>query len=63
MPEEKVKKYFREFLLGLDYCIIIISNHCVLVHNFAHIVHRDIKPDNLLIDNTDTVKIGDFGIS
>ena len=33
------------------------------VHNFAHIIHRDIKPDNLLIDELDNLKIVDFGIS
>lgn len=29
----------------------------------AEIVHHDIKPDNFLVDKTDTVKISDFGVS
>jgi len=33
------------------------------VHNFAHVIHRDIKPDNLLIDTNDHLKIADFGVS
>lgn len=52
ISEEKLKKYFRDFLLGLDY-----------LHNFANVVHRDIKPDNLLIGDMDELKIGDFGVS
>ncbi|KAF6168181.1 hypothetical protein GIB67_011566, partial [Kingdonia uniflora] len=29
----------------------------------SNIVHRDMKPDNLLVTSTGTVKIGDFSIS
>jgi [calcium/calmodulin-dependent protein kinase] kinase len=42
----------RDFLIGLHY-----------LHNYAKIVHRDIKPDNLLIDQNDTLKIADFGVA
>ncbi|KAL4507237.1 hypothetical protein ABPG72_002030 [Tetrahymena utriculariae] len=52
MPEQKLKKYFRDFLLGLDY-----------LHTFVNVVHRDIKPDNLLIGDEDQLKIADFGVS
>ncbi|EGR28915.1 protein kinase domain protein, partial [Ichthyophthirius multifiliis] len=52
IPIDRVRKYFRDFVLGLDY-----------LHNFANVIHRDIKPDNLLISENDELKIADFGVS
>lgn len=48
----KVKKYWKELILGVDY-----------LHNVVNVVHRDIKPVNLQINEEDTLKIADFGIS
>ena len=39
-------------ILALEYC-----------HNELKIIHRDIKPDNLLIDAHDNIKLSDFGVS
>ena len=40
----------------------MITNLITLVHAQG-IVHRDIKPDNLLLDANDVLKIVDFGVS
>ena len=45
-------KYFRELVAGLEFC-----------HESAEIIHRDIKPDNLLLGEGDTIRIADFGVS
>lgn len=47
-----IRKYLRDFLLGLNY-----------LHNHCRIIHRDIKPDNLLIDCKGNLKIADFGVA
>ena len=49
---DRIRKYARDFLMGLDY-----------LHNYGRIIHRDIKPDNLLIDEDDNLKIADFGVA
>eukprot|EP01022_Parablepharisma_sp_SALTPOND_P013779 TRINITY_DN1848_c0_g1_i5.p1 TRINITY_DN1848_c0_g1~~TRINITY_DN1848_c0_g1_i5.p1 ORF type:complete len:638 (+),score=41.35 TRINITY_DN1848_c0_g1_i5:123-1916(+) len=47
IPESKIIQW----LLGLQY-----------MHNMG-VMHRDLKPDNILFDGKGTLKIGDFGIS
>ncbi|XWS52675.1 hypothetical protein CRYUN_Cryun11dG0091300 [Craigia yunnanensis] len=49
--EDTARKYVRDIVPGLMY----LHGH--------NIVHGDIKPDNLLITSTGTVKIGDFSVS
>ncbi|OMO53371.1 hypothetical protein CCACVL1_28679 [Corchorus capsularis] len=49
--EDTARKYLRDIVSGLMY----LHSH--------NIVHGDIKPDNLLITSTGTVKIGDFSVS
>lgn len=51
LPVEKAARYTRQTLLGLE-----------RLHH-AGIIHRDIKPFNLLVTDYDTVKICDFGLS
>ncbi|OAD02267.1 hypothetical protein MUCCIDRAFT_120216, partial [Mucor lusitanicus CBS 277.49] len=49
--ESASRYYFRQMILGIEYL------HC------NDIVHRDIKPDNLLLSNNNILKIVDFGVS
>ena len=52
LSAKDASRYMRDLLQGLFY-----------LHEVAGIVHRDIKPDNLLIDENDVLKISDFGVS
>ncbi|KAL8515545.1 hypothetical protein ACS0TY_014289 [Phlomoides rotata] len=49
--EPQVKCYMNQLLSGLEHC-----------HN-RHILHRDIKGSNLLIDDAGVLKIADFGLA
>ncbi|XAR54596.1 Cyclin-dependent kinase [Bertholletia excelsa] len=49
--ESQVKCYMLQLLSGLEHC-----------HN-RHVLHRDIKGSNLLIDNEGVLKIADFGLA
>lgn len=51
LPTEKALNYIQQTLRGLD---------CM---HAAGIIHRDIKPFNLLVAAGDTIKICDFGLS
>ncbi|KAF8249421.1 Pkinase-domain-containing protein [Wilcoxina mikolae CBS 423.85] len=50
-PEEQCRLWFRDMILGIEYL------------HAQGIVHRDIKPDNLLLTADDVLKIVDFGVS
>ena len=51
LPEEILWNIFLQCMEGLCY-----------IH-YKKIIHRDIKPKNILIDNNMIIKIGDFGVS
>lgn len=51
LSENEAKFYIAETLLALN-----------SVHKMNYI-HRDIKPDNILLDNSGHVKLSDFGLS
>ncbi|CAK9159755.1 unnamed protein product [Ilex paraguariensis] len=49
--EPQVKCYMHQLLSGLEHC------------HTHHVLHRDIKGSNLLIDNGGVLKIADFGLA
>lgn len=51
LPRITLEKVLRDVVMGLHY-----------LHDCKHIVHRDVKPLNLLVDANHTVKISDFGV-
>ncbi|KAI0166144.1 Pkinase-domain-containing protein [Xylariaceae sp. FL1272] len=48
---EECRTWFRDLILGVEYL------------HAQGIIHRDIKPDNLLVTEDDVLKIVDFGVS
>ena len=50
--ETYARYYFHQIMDGLDY-----------VHKTAGLSHRDIKPDNILVDGDFNIKIADFGFA
>lgn len=51
LTESEAAFYFKQILVGLQY-----------IHSL-NVAHRDLKPDNILINHNGTIKIADFGLS
>ena len=52
LPENQIINILTQLLKTLNY-----------LHEDCHILHRDIKPDNVILQKDNTIKILDFGIS
>ena len=52
LKEKLARLYFIDMLKALHYC-----------HNIIKVIHRDIKPDNIMINHNNEVVLIDFGVS
>lgn len=51
LPEPTVKRLFKQIVQAIEYC------------HRLHVAHRDIKLENILLDDKENVKVIDFGFS
>lgn len=63
IDEHELRKMFKQMISGLENCNIrkIFANSC-LVHN-SGIIHRDIKPQNILEAQNGRIIIADLGVA
>ena len=52
LPTKEVRLYFIDMLKALYYC-----------HNIVKVIHRDIKPDNIMLNHNQEAVLIDFGVS
>ncbi|KAI0829788.1 kinase-like domain-containing protein [Trametes gibbosa] len=72
IPEDSIWNYFMQILLALNHChhpngghgrTSSVGTDTEGKDRRAQILHRDLKPDNVFLDENNTVKLGDFGLS
>ncbi|KAJ6518760.1 kinase-like domain-containing protein [Mycena sanguinolenta] len=73
ISEDAVWAYFMQILLALNHCHNTgghgrttsagSSSEVDGKERRAQVLHRDLKPDNVFLDENNTVKLGDFGLS
>ncbi|KIK19600.1 hypothetical protein PISMIDRAFT_107269 [Pisolithus microcarpus 441] len=61
VPEDTVWHYFMQILLALQHCHHPPNQG--KDDRRPQILHRDLKPDNVFLDDSNNVKLGDFGLS
>jgi serine/threonine protein kinase len=52
MMGKDMRPYFIDMLKALHYC-----------HSVANVIHRDIKPDNIMLNHNNEAVLIDFGVS
>jgi serine/threonine protein kinase len=52
LTEDQARRYFSQIIWALEY-----------LHNEKHVVHRDLKCENILLDRYDNIRLVDFGLS
>lgn len=67
-PEDRSRDYFIDLMLGLEFCKKFLlymyesitlqsSDSVIYVVHSQHVIHRDIKPQNLLLDDSNRIKV------